>query len=603
MKKRILIAFMFMIIVLFGVRTIDVFAGNGPSDEYSFVSFFELDAQDNSETKVIYEPNTVHNDALAGATYDKATNTLTLSNLKTNLGLSVNEMGEDFKINLVGENEIAYMIIYGFEYGGNVEFVGDGSIAINKDKSEERGVTMSAEGTVGRFTVDSTATVKVYGSKEALKVFYSTEADNSKVIVLKNGQDISKNIVSGSQIENDQQQMRVIALQESGNMEFTVATKGGKKYTVQGEEPYTVSSNTIVQIGNKYIYDPYSNTTGAVDQYFETLADLEAAGYTLTQEKAVIDSYLTNFGNFPLAESANGTKYVYMHMYDQNMLESYKIYDLTQTKVTLADENEYTLMVLNNDIQFDTLTELFNERVVEGYYSHTVNLSDFEVTASFVQIVKADDNKSDNDKAAAQAVNDLLADAGAGKTIAGMSEELIVVIMEAVERGDSVSVELETNNISGDNVSKEIVNKVNDAIKNEKKLEGANILGYFDVNLLVKVNEDTLDEKVTALNKEIEVKLDISDLVSKLDKVAAGKARVYKVVRIHDGKVDVLDATLNTDNILLFKTDRFSSYTVIYKDIENPSTLDDIIKYAGILGVFGIALVLIIVLIIKNKKQ
>lgn len=603
MKKRILIAFMFMIIVLFGVRTIDVFAGNGPSDEYSFVSFFELDAQDNSETKVIYEPNTVHNDALAGATYDKATNTLTLSNLKTNLGLSVNEMGEDFKINLVGENEIAYMIIYGFEYGGNVEFVGDGSIAINKDKREERGVTMSAEGTVGRFTVDSTATVKVYGSKEALKVFYSTEADNSKVIVLKNGQDISKNIVSGSQIENDQQQMRVIALQESGNMEFTVATKGGKKYTVQGEEPYTVSSNTIVQIGNKYIYDPYSNTTGAADQYFETLADLEVAGYTLTQEKAVIDSYLANFGNFPLAESANGTKYVYMHMYDQNMLESYKIYDLTQTKVTLADENEYTLMVLNNDIQFDTLTELFNERVVEGYYSHTVNLSDFVVTASFVQIVKADDNKSDNDKAATQAVNDLLADAGAGKTIAGMSEELIVVIMEAVERGDSVSVELETNNISGDNVSKEIVNKVNDAIKNEKKLEGANILGYFDVNLLVKVNEDTLDEKVTALNKEIEVKLDISDLVSKLDKVAAGKARVYKVVRIHDGKVDVLDATLNTDNILLFKTDRFSSYTVIYKDIENPSTLDDIIKYAGILGVFGIALVLIIVLIIKNKKQ
>ena len=122
MKKKILIAFLLMFTVLFGVKTTKVFAGNGPSDVYSFIIFYDPDAQDASGEKAIYEPNTVHNDVLEGVTYDKASNTLTLDNVKTDLFLSINEMGEDFKINLVGENEIPYMIIYGFGYGGNVEF-------------------------------------------------------------------------------------------------------------------------------------------------------------------------------------------------------------------------------------------------------------------------------------------------------------------------------------------------------------------------------------------------------------------------------------------------------------------------------------------------
>lgn len=607
MKQRILLAFLLTFTLLYGYRVTNVLAGNGPSDEWSYVSFFELDAQDNSGTKVIYEPNTVHNDALEGATYDKTTNTLTLNNLKTNLGLSVNEMGEDFKIKLVGENEISYMIVYGFEYGGNVEFVGDGSIVINEDKKEECGVTMAAEGTVGRFTVDCTATVKVYGSEQAIKVFYSTEKDGSKVIVLKNGQDISENVVSGKQVEQEQQQMRAFTTQISGNSEYGVAIKDSKKYTVWGEGPYTVSRQTIVSSGDNYFYDPYSNSTGESDKYFDNLEDLEAAGYTLTNEHVVINSYLTNFGNYPLAVSANGTRYVYMRMFNiDTNTDSYVVYNIMEDKVTLADGYEYTLMTRNDDIEFASLTELFEERINDGFYSHEVTLKELEVypqVANVKEVVKASDNKSDNDKVAADAMNELLALIEEGKTISGMSDKLIVIITEAVENGDIVTVELETNNISSDEVSKEVTDKVNEAIKKDNTLKDANILGYFDINLLVKVNNDTLDEKVTELNKEIEVKLDISSLIEKLDKVQEGKTRVFKVVRIHGDKTDFLDATLNNDNTLSFKTDSFSSYTVTYKDIENPSTLDDIIKYAGILGIFGIALVVIIIFIIKNKKQ
>ena len=50
----------------------------------------------------VYAEEKTDNEALAGATYDKATNTLTLNNLKNkSLQLVTNVMGDDFTINVV----------------------------------------------------------------------------------------------------------------------------------------------------------------------------------------------------------------------------------------------------------------------------------------------------------------------------------------------------------------------------------------------------------------------------------------------------------------------------------------------------------------------
>lgn len=595
MKNKIIVVFLLVLTILFGVKTTKVFAGNGPSDVFSFINFYNPDGYDDSDTKTIYEPEGAHNDAFEGATYDKESNTLTLNNVKSDLNLSINEMGEDFKINLVGENEIPFIVIYGFEYGGNLEIIGNGSLTVNKDKEYEIGIVMAAEGTVGKFEVANTATVKVYGSENALVVNYSTEPDNSKVIVLNNGQDISNDIKSGVQTDPEVKSMRVIALYESGNVEYKVATKDGKKYAVSGEEPCYVTRQTLAEVGDYYIFDSYSNTTGEYNENYDNLEALEAAGYTLTDEQVVISHYPSNFGNFPVAQTADGTQYIYTHMYNQNNQESYNIYEITNTKITLADGNEYTYIILTDKVTKDELTDVIQDRVSEGYYSHVVNLKALEINPGEVKVeVKADDNKSDNDKAAASAVNDLLEDAENGKKVSGISETLLVAITEAIENGDEVSVELETNNIDSKDVSDEIKEKVEKTIKEEKTLKDANILGYFDINLLVKVNDDALDEKVTELNKEIEVKVDVSDLVKKLDKVADNKVRKYYVIRIHDGKTDVIEATLNDDNTLSFKTDRFSSYIVTYKDVDasetNPKTLDNINLYVSLISISIIGL-------------
>ena len=44
--------------------------------------------------------------------------------------------------------------------------------------------------------------------------------------------------------------------------------------------------------------------------------------------------------------------------------------------------------------------------------------------------------------------------------------------------------------------------------------------------------------------------------------------REYKIARVHNGEYDLLDATLNSDNTLTFKTNKFSTFAIVYKDVK-----------------------------------
>ena len=60
--------------------------------------------------------------------------TLTNYNNPTNI-LVANEMGDDLKLNLVGDNHISELVVYGFGWGGNLEITGDGSLTINENEN------------------------------------------------------------------------------------------------------------------------------------------------------------------------------------------------------------------------------------------------------------------------------------------------------------------------------------------------------------------------------------------------------------------------------------------------------------------------------------
>lgn len=591
MKKKLLIAVLLLAVTFLGVETSKVLAENGPYPGSAGIAFYN--PEDNTEYS-IFSAGIVNNDAFEGTTYDKDSNTLTLDNVKTTLSLEYAGMGDDFKINLVGDNEIGFLSSYTYGYGSNINFVGNGSLTINKNKDKESGIFFASSGVKGKIEVADTATLKVYGSKFVIGVEYSKESDGSKVFVFKNGQDISDSIKSKEIIEKQPQQMEVLVFNDAGSTNYTVATKDGKKYAVSrlSGGSYVVQNNVLAydEANEFYFLDPTSNPTGSgVNPQYSTLEELSAAGYKMTDEQITVN-YWADCGPRPLAVDEKGTRYLYStNYYNGNV--NYYVYDITEDTIKLFDGKNYTVAMINDEVSFDTLTTL-EEDVSEGY-EHIVNLKELEIlpgsssNANVPEVVTSSDNKSDNDKAAAKAVNVLLDAAKNGEKVIGMSAELISAINEAVENGDDVTVELDTTKMELKDVSDEVKAKVEAKIKEEKTLKDSNVLGYFDINLVVKINGDALDEKVTDLKEEMEVKLDVSELVKNLPAVASGKVRQYNVITIHNGEVKVLKGTLNADNTLSFKTNGFSSYVVTYNDVDadsvNPKTLDNIGGYISVL--------------------
>ena len=154
-------------------------AANGPCDEGDWADAYI--AVGNSETKDNIFSSQGSN-AIDGVSYDKASNTLTLNQYKNaDNYIATNMMGDDFKIRLIGENEISSIVAYGDAWGGSVTICGDGSLTVNPKKQEDYGVRLYAEGTASVLSVENTCNVTIYAG-QAGKVLYTTGNLTNKVI-------------------------------------------------------------------------------------------------------------------------------------------------------------------------------------------------------------------------------------------------------------------------------------------------------------------------------------------------------------------------------------------------------------------------------------
>ncbi len=102
-----------------------------------------------------------------GAVYDQGTNTLTLTNFSCS-ALDVNMMGNAFKINLVGENTIGRIVVWGAGYGGSVTFTGNGSLTV--DAEDEIALLLECEGAASCLMVDSGVKITLNSYRQALLV-------------------------------------------------------------------------------------------------------------------------------------------------------------------------------------------------------------------------------------------------------------------------------------------------------------------------------------------------------------------------------------------------------------------------------------------------
>ena len=150
---------------------------------------------------------------------------------------------------------------------------------------------------------------------------------------------------------------------------------------------------------------------------------------------------------------------------------------------------------------------------------------------------------------------------------------------------EDLKANVESNVIKEADIDSETLNLIKSVVKEDQKL-GA----FFEINLFNAVEGLNVEQIANATDK-IKVTLKLPEL----EKISEGYTRTYYMIRIHDGKADVLDVKVNNDGTISFETDKFSTYALAYKDtktadaakqeVKNPNTIDAAAIYIVLFGV------------------
>ena len=258
MKKRtgILLAFCLALLGVLLVSPKGVSAANGPCKDAESCAYIQTEGEviginewglEDKINNYIYISDYLkkYNDNYTtnipkGISYNEKTNTLTLNNY-TGKEISCNMMGDDFKIEVKGENTLEMLYIWSDYYGGSLTITGDGVLNV-KGGSDDReslygssGIKLFVEslGASSFFKVTGNATVNIEsdGSYNYYLVgLYQTMKE-------KDGIDLDGVKLAGGLLRREVIDMEtsVQRTHESGlyNTFYTLLEKGGKNYLCQ----------------------------------------------------------------------------------------------------------------------------------------------------------------------------------------------------------------------------------------------------------------------------------------------------------------------------------------------------------------------------------
>ena len=164
--------------------------------------------------------------------------------------------------------------------------------------------------------------------------------------------------------------------------------------------------------------------------------------------------------------------------------------------------------------------------------------------------------------------------------------------------GKNINIYLKVTDIT------EIVNNEDNNLINKNLKSGERVGMYLDISLF-KMQEGSEEKSITETNKPVNISFQIPEFLTK-------KGRTFSILRIHDNKIDNIDYKIK-DSLIMFKTDKFSTYTITYTDkdlskksdsIFNPSTGDNIMYIVIVLAIalLGMCFLVILKKINGNKK-
>ena len=139
------------------------------------------------------------------------------------------------------------------------------------------------------------------------------------------------------------------------------------------------------------------------------------------------------------------------------------------------------------------------------------------------------------------------------------------------QNGELVMIILDVEDVT-DSASSEDIAKVVAALQSGEKAGG-----YFEINLYKQIGASSKIQITDTNNEKISISMRIPDeLINNDDKVE----RTYRIVRLHDGKVDIIDSKTDlAKQLITFETDKFSIYAITYIDkiINNQDTKTEVV--------------------------
>ena len=316
--KRKLLAGLLTLCMAVGMA-VPAFAANGPSSGDMSAAWVQLydssvEEPDGSYFGYVLYSNGGEADTVEGAVYDKATNTITLTNYNhPEMTLATNEMGDDLKLHLVGDNHIAELVVWGFGWGGNLEITGDGSLTINENKtSQTAAIRFMAEGTQGLLKVGSNASVTAYksaGENTYSAAFLST---TSSTLPFQGNLEAALTMTPDSGVEGEYAVGATVIYEESyANRTWQLATKDndGKLYGIYFFEAneYSEGQTDVFELvkvdglasGNEYLAVAVSQTAGVA----------WPEGYIKDPEGKTVDANISNTKTMTLLQKDGETFY------------------------------------------------------------------------------------------------------------------------------------------------------------------------------------------------------------------------------------------------------------------------------------------------------
>lgn len=209
-----MMAFCLTFIMAFAMAGISASAANGPNEQETSMAFLVID-DGSANPKQLYNANkSVTISTVKNISYDKKTNTLTLNGYQeAEKKIVANEMGDDFKVKVVGNNQIQGIAVWGYSYGGSLTLEGNGSLEINKNRVQGEPIFLMAEEANAQFKVKQGVTLKVYRDNKfpsSIVVSYSAAAKDG--IVFEGNDTLNQKVQKTSQKEAKQMTAAVYEL-------------------------------------------------------------------------------------------------------------------------------------------------------------------------------------------------------------------------------------------------------------------------------------------------------------------------------------------------------------------------------------------------------